>query len=45
VKASCVAGLGPAQKMVFYTVKILARRDFKVCDTVEEAMDYLVALP
>jgi hypothetical protein len=45
VKASCVAGLGPAQKMVFYTVKILARREFKLMDTVEEAMDYLAALP
>lgn len=45
VKAACVTGLAPLHKMVFYTVKILARRDFKQFDTVAEAQDYLAGLP
>jgi hypothetical protein len=45
VKASCIVGLGFEQKMVFNTVKILARRDFLLFDTVREAMDHLAALP
>jgi hypothetical protein len=45
VKAACIVGLGFEQKMVFNTVKILARRDFQLFDTVREAMDHLAALP
>jgi hypothetical protein len=45
VKAACVTGVGPVHKIVFYTVKILARRDFKLFDTLEEAKDYLAGLP
>ncbi len=44
VKAACVTGLSPMHKLVFYTVKILARRDFKQFETVEEAKDYLASL-
>lgn len=45
VKAACVTGLAPLHRLVFYTVKILARRDFKQFATVEQALDYLAALP
>lgn len=45
VKAACVTGLSAMHKLVFYTVKILARRDFKQFDTVEQAKDHLAALP
>ncbi len=45
VKAACVTGLSPMHKLVFYTVKILSRRDFKQFDTVEQAKDYLASLP
>ena len=45
VKAACVTGLAQHQKVIFYTVKILARRDLKLLDTVEEAKDYLAGLP
>ncbi len=45
VKAACVTGLSPAQKIVFTTVKILSRRDLKLFDTVEEAKEYLASLP
>lgn len=45
VKASCVTGLAPMHKLVFYTVKILARRDFQQFDALEEAKDYLASLP
>lgn len=45
VKAACVTGVGPLQKVVFYTVKILARRDFKLFATIEEAKDHLASLP
>ncbi len=45
VKAACVTGLSQPQKIVFYTVKILSRRDLKLLDTVEEAKDFLAALP
>lgn len=41
VKAACVTGLAPALKVVFYTVKILSRRELKLFDTVEEAKDWL----
>jgi hypothetical protein len=44
VKTACVTGLSPMHKLVFYTVKILSRRDFKQFDTVEEAKDYLAGL-
>lgn len=45
VKAACITGLAPLHKMVFYTVKILARRDFKQFDTIEQAKEYLADLP
>ncbi len=45
VKAGCVTGLSPAQKIVFTTVMILSRRDLKVMNTVDEAKDYLASLP
>ncbi len=45
VKAACVTGLSQPQKIVFHTVKILSRRDLKLFDTVEEAKEYLAALP
>lgn len=45
VKASCVVGLGAAQRMVFQTVKILSRRDFELFDTEQQALDHLAALP
>ncbi len=44
VKAACVTGLSPMHKLVFYTVKILARRNFQQFDTVEQAKDYLAGL-
>ena len=44
VKAACVTGLSQPQKIVFYTVKILSRRDFMQFDTVEEAKEYLADL-
>ncbi len=45
VKAACVTGLSQPQKIVFYTVKILSRRDLKAFDTVDEAKDFLAGLP
>jgi hypothetical protein len=45
VKASCVTGLGPLHRFVFNTVKIVTGRDFKTFETVEQAKDYLAALP
>jgi hypothetical protein len=45
VKAACVTGLTQPQKIVFYTVKILARREFQMYDTVDEAKEYLAGLP
>ena len=45
VKAACVTGLSAPQRIVFYTVKTLSRRDMKLFDTVDEAKDYLVDLP
>jgi hypothetical protein len=45
VKAACVTGLSAPQKIVFYTVKTLSRRDLQVFDTVEEAKDFLAGLP
>jgi len=44
VRAACVTGLSPPQKLVFLTLKVLARRDFTLFDTVEEAKDYLASL-
>jgi hypothetical protein len=45
VKAACVTGLSQPQKIVFYTVKILSRRDLRIVDSVEEAKEYLAGLP
>jgi hypothetical protein len=45
VKAACVTGLSQPQKIVFYTVKILSRRELKMFDTVDEAKEYLAGLP
>jgi hypothetical protein len=44
VKAACVSCLSPPQKLVLLTLKVLARRDFTLFDTVEEAKDYLASL-
>jgi len=44
VKAACVTGLGPIQKFIFNTVRIVTRRDFQLFDTVEEAKDHLAKL-
>ncbi len=44
VKAAAVTGLSAPQKIVFYTVKTLSRRDLKLFDSVEEAKDYLAGL-
>ncbi len=44
VKAAVVTGLSAPQKIVFYTVKTLSRRDLKLFDSVEEAKDYLAGL-
>lgn len=45
VKASAISGLSLAQRIVFNTVRILARRDFKVFDRPEDAKDFLAKLP
>jgi hypothetical protein len=45
VKAACVTGLSQAQRIVFYTVKILSRRDLRLLDTIDEAKDFLAGLP
>jgi len=44
VRAACVTGLSQPQKLVFLTLKVLARREFTLFDTVDEAKDYLAAL-
>ncbi len=44
VRAACVTGLTQPQKIVFYTVKILSRRELHLFDTVEEAKEFLVGL-
>lgn len=44
VKAACVTGLSAPQKIVFYTVKTLSRRDLKLFDTVDLAKDFLAGL-
>lgn len=45
VKAACVTGLSAPQKIVFYTVKTLSRRNLELFDTIEQAKDHLVGLP
>jgi hypothetical protein len=44
VKAAAVTGLSPLHKFVFNTVKILARRDFHLFETPEQAKDFLAGL-
>ncbi|MFO0582259.1 MAG: hypothetical protein U0229_08310 [Anaeromyxobacter sp.] len=45
VRAACVTGLGPLQRMVFTAVKVITGREFQLFATVEQAKDYLAALP
>lgn len=45
VKASAIAGLSSMHRVVLTMVKIFARRDFHLCDTVEQAKDYLASVP
>jgi hypothetical protein len=44
VKAACVTGLGPLQRMVFTAVKVITGREFQLFATVEQAKDHLAGL-
>jgi hypothetical protein len=44
VKAAAITGLSPVQRFVVTTVKILARREFHLFDTVDQAKDFLAEL-
>lgn len=44
VKAAAVTGLSGMHRMVFNTLKVLARRDFHVFETVDEAKEFLSKL-
>ncbi|MGC3999224.1 MAG: hypothetical protein QM767_18010 [Anaeromyxobacter sp.] len=45
VRCACITGLSPVQRFVFNTVKVLARRDFHVFETVDQAKDFLSTQP
>lgn len=45
VRASVVAGLTPAQKVVLDVIRALAGREFHLTRTLEEALAYLATVP
>jgi hypothetical protein len=45
VKAAAIAGLSPAQRIVFTVVKTLTGRDFRLFATLAEAKDWLASVP
>lgn len=45
VKAAAIAGLSPAQRIVFNVVKTLTGRDFQLFGTLEEALEWLAGVP
>ena len=45
VKAAAVAGLSPAQKIVFNVLRTFTGREFRLFKTFEEARDWLAGVP
>jgi hypothetical protein len=45
VKASAIVGLAPLQRVVLIAISLFARREFKLFPSLEEAKDYLAAVP
>lgn len=44
VRAAAVVGMSGLRKVVMQTLKVLTKREFSLCDSRQEAMDYLAAV-